>query len=53
MPGETAPAALLSAAGGSVKLAVVMARRGVGRAEAEQLLQAAGGRLRAVIDGSG
>jgi len=53
VPGETAPAALLSAAGGSVKLAVVMARRGVGRAEAEQLLQAAGGRLRAVIDGSG
>ena len=43
------PAALLAAAGGSVKLAVVMARRGVGRAEAEELLWAAGGRLVAVI----
>jgi N-acetylmuramic acid 6-phosphate etherase len=44
-------AALLAAAGGSVKLAVVMARRNVGRDEAERLLAGAGGRLAAVIDG--
>ena len=44
------PAALLAAAGGSVKLAVVMARRGVARAEAEQLLLAARGRLGEIID---
>ncbi len=41
--------ALLDAAGGSVKTAVVMARRGVDRAEAERLLGAAGGRLADVI----
>lgn len=42
--------ALLDAAGGSVKTAVVMARRGVDRAAAEQLLAAAHGRLARVID---
>ncbi len=52
VPGHSDPAALLVAAGGSVKCAVVMAQCGVGRADAEKLLQAAGGRLRAVIDGS-
>lgn len=46
------PRALLDAAGGSVKVAVVMARRGAARAEAERLLAAAGGRLARVIDGS-
>jgi N-acetylmuramic acid 6-phosphate etherase len=47
--GADAPA-LLAAAGGSVKVAVAMARRGVGREEAERLLLAAGGRLARVID---
>jgi N-acetylmuramic acid 6-phosphate etherase len=42
--------ALLDAAGGSVKVAVVMARRGVDRSEAERLLRAASGRLAGVID---
>jgi N-acetylmuramic acid 6-phosphate etherase len=42
--------ALLDAAGGSVKTAVVMARRGVDRAEAERLLAQAHGRLARVID---
>ncbi|HEY6236753.1 MAG TPA: N-acetylmuramic acid 6-phosphate etherase [Candidatus Elarobacter sp.] len=41
--------ALLDAAGGSVKTAVVMARRDVDRGEAERLLLAAGGRLASVI----
>ena len=41
--------ALLDAAGGSVKTAVVMARRGADRAEAERLLREAGGRLAAVL----
>ncbi len=41
--------ALLARAGGSVKTAVVMARRDVSRAEAERRLAAAGGRLRRVI----
>ncbi len=41
--------AVLDAAGGSVKTAVVMARRGVGRPEAERLLHEAGGRLAAVL----
>lgn len=54
--GELAPdadaAAVLGAAGGRVKTAVVMARRGVGREEAERLLDAAGGRLAALIDES-
>ena len=42
--------ALLDAAGGSVKTAVVMARRGVDRGEAERLLRDARGRLARVID---
>jgi N-acetylmuramic acid 6-phosphate etherase len=42
--------ALLDAAGGSVKTAVVMARRKVNRAEAERLLRDAHGRLARVID---
>ena len=41
--------ALLDAAGGSVKTAVVMARRDVGREEAERLLRAARGRLGRVL----
>lgn len=51
VPDAGEPAALLAAAGGSVKRAVVMARRGVDAAEADRLLQAAHGRLRPVIDG--
>lgn len=50
-PDAGEPAALLAAAGGSVKRAVVMARRGVDAAEADRLLQAARGRLRPIIDG--
>lgn len=38
---------LLDAAGGSVRTAIVMARRNVGRADAEELLRAAGGRISA------
>ena len=49
--GRADPRALLDAAGGSVKTALVMARRSVDRAEAERLLRDAGGRLAAVIDG--
>jgi N-acetylmuramic acid 6-phosphate etherase len=49
-PDAGEPAALLEAAGGSVKRAVVMARRGVDAAEAERLLQASHGRLRPIID---
>jgi N-acetylmuramic acid 6-phosphate etherase len=45
-------AAMLAAAGGSVKTAVVMARRSVARDEAERLLAMAGGRLAGVIDGA-
>lgn len=41
---------LLHAAGGSVKTAIVMARRNVSRNEAEALLNAANGFLSAVID---
>ena len=41
---------LLDAAGGSVKTAIVMARRGVDRNTAEGLLERAGGRLASVID---
>ncbi len=52
--GELAPgsdaAALLQAAHGSVKLAVVMARRGVDAEAGRRLLTLAGGRLAAVID---
>jgi N-acetylmuramic acid 6-phosphate etherase len=44
--------AALDAAGGSVKVAVVMARRGVDRDHAERLLAGARGRLAAVIDAS-
>lgn len=47
------PRALLDAAGGSVKTAIVMARRGVARAEAERLLRDAGGRLARVIGAPG
>ncbi len=42
--------ALLAAADGSAKLAIVMARRGVDRAQAERLLAAVAGRLAGVID---
>ena len=42
--------ALLDAAGGSVKTAVVMARRGVDREAAERLLRGARGRIAQVID---
>ena len=41
--------AVLDAAGGSVKTAIVMARRGVGREEAERLLAEHAGRLRAIV----
>ncbi|MBV8369176.1 MAG: N-acetylmuramic acid 6-phosphate etherase [Candidatus Eremiobacteraeota bacterium] len=49
LAGEADARALLEAAGGSVKTAIVMARRGVDRAEAERLLQQARGRLSSVI----
>jgi N-acetylmuramic acid 6-phosphate etherase len=39
----------LDAAGGEVKVAIVMARRGVGREEARHLLQAHDGRLRSIV----
>ncbi len=48
--GDVDAAAVLAAAGGQVKTAVVMARRGVARDEAERLLDAADGRLATVID---
>jgi N-acetylmuramic acid 6-phosphate etherase len=41
--------AVLEASGGSVKTAIVMARRGVGREEAERLLQEHAGRLRSIV----
>jgi N-acetylmuramic acid 6-phosphate etherase len=41
---------LLAEAGGSAKIGIVMARRGVGAAEARELLEAAGGYLARVID---
>jgi N-acetylmuramic acid 6-phosphate etherase len=50
LAGDVDDAALLDAAGGRVKTAVVMGRRNVGRAEAEALLDAAGGRLAELID---
>lgn len=53
LAGDVDARALLDAAGGSVKTAVVMARRRVGRDEAEGLLRAARGRLARVIDVSG
>ena len=40
---------LLDEANGSVRTAIVMARRKVGRAEAEQLLEATGGRISAAL----
>ncbi|HWT04198.1 MAG TPA: N-acetylmuramic acid 6-phosphate etherase, partial [Xanthomonadales bacterium] len=49
LAGDVDARALLDAAGGSVKTAVVMARRGVGREEAEALLRAARGRLALVL----
>jgi N-acetylmuramic acid 6-phosphate etherase len=48
--GDVDAPALLGAAGGSVKTAIVMARRGVDRTAAERLLAAADGRLADVID---
>jgi N-acetylmuramic acid 6-phosphate etherase len=48
--GDVDVPAFLAASGGSVKLAIVMARRGVARSEAQRLLDAAGGRLARVID---
>jgi len=39
----------LEAAGGSVKLAIVMAKRGVGKTEAERLLANAGGFVRRAV----
>lgn len=42
--------ALLEEAGGSVKTAVVMARRGIARPGAEELLDSAGGRLGMVLE---
>jgi N-acetylmuramic acid 6-phosphate etherase len=50
LAGDVDASALLDAAGGSVKTAVVMARRGVTRDEAERLLSVAQGRLARVID---
>jgi N-acetylmuramic acid 6-phosphate etherase len=41
--------AVLDAAGGSVKTAIVMARRGVPRADAERLLDEFAGRLRPIV----
>lgn len=46
-------AGALRAAGGRCKTAIVMLRRGVSRAEAERLLEAAGGMLRPVLEGGG
>ncbi len=40
---------VLEAAGGSVKTAIVMARRAVGREEAERLLREHAGRLRSIV----
>ncbi len=48
--GDVDAPALLAAAGGSAKTAIVMARRGVDRAGAEQLLAQSAGRLAGVID---
>ena len=50
---EADAAAALDAAGGRVKEAVVMRRRGVAREEAERLLAAAAGSLRRVLDAGG
>jgi N-acetylmuramic acid 6-phosphate etherase len=48
--GDVDAPAFIAAAAGSVKLAIVMARRGVHREDAQRLLDAAGGRLARVID---
>jgi N-acetylmuramic acid 6-phosphate etherase len=50
LAGDVDADALLDAAGGHVKTAVVMARRNVGRDAAERLLDAAGGRLAELMD---
>jgi N-acetylmuramic acid 6-phosphate etherase len=47
--GDVDARALLDAAGGSVKTAVVMALHGVDRVEAEALLRAARGRLASIL----
>jgi N-acetylmuramic acid 6-phosphate etherase len=44
-----AAASVIEAAGGSVKTAIVMARRGGTRAEAEALLEQHEGRLRPIV----
>lgn len=49
LAGDVDARALLDAAGGSVKTAIVMARRNVDRTEAERLLGVARGRLGAVL----
>jgi N-acetylmuramic acid 6-phosphate etherase len=49
---ETAAAALLESAHGSVKVAVVMGRRGVGANEARTILARGGGSLRAALEES-
>jgi len=49
LAGEVDACALLDAAGGSVKTAVVMARRGVDRTGALRLLGEAQGRLARVV----
>ncbi|HEX5387222.1 MAG TPA: N-acetylmuramic acid 6-phosphate etherase [Gemmatimonadales bacterium] len=46
---RAAARAAIDAAEGSVKLAIVMARRGVSRAEAERLIEAHAGRLRPIV----
>lgn len=43
---------VLRKADGSVPVAIVMAKRGVGKADAERLLKKAGGHVRIAIDGS-
>ncbi|MDE2774206.1 MAG: N-acetylmuramic acid 6-phosphate etherase [Gemmatimonadota bacterium] len=48
-----AAAALLARAGGHVKTALVMRGRGVGRREAERLLEEADGRVARVVEGIG
>jgi N-acetylmuramic acid 6-phosphate etherase len=50
LAGDVDAAAVLDAAGGRVKTAVVMARRNVGRAAAERLLDESGGRLAELMD---
>jgi N-acetylmuramic acid 6-phosphate etherase len=52
LAGNVDAPALLEAAGGRVKTAIVMALRGVDAANADRLLAAAGGRLAAIIDPS-